>query len=179
MNYLNKIRKKFFFASLRRKGAQITNNLQAPYNFFNGYAKGLYIKDYAWIEEYCKIGISKSEKQETCLKIGDRFYINRFSIIDCHYKITIGDRVQIGPHCYICDFDHDLKVDLTQPFHRMDDSFAEVTIGDNVWIGAGVIILKGVTIGENAVIGAGCVVTKDVPANTVAVGNPQKIIKTI
>lgn len=55
----------------------------------------------------------------------------------------------------------------------------EVNIGDNVWIGAGAVILPGVTIGENTVIGAGSIVTKDIPANVVAYGNPCKVVRKI
>lgn len=55
----------------------------------------------------------------------------------------------------------------------------EITIGNNVWLGGNVVILPDVTIGDNVVIGAGSVVTKDIPANTVAVGNPCKVIKGI
>ncbi|BAV86488.1 maltose O-acetyltransferase [Rothia aeria] len=54
-----------------------------------------------------------------------------------------------------------------------------ITVGDNVWIGGGAIILGGVSIGENAVIGAGSVVTKDVPANAVVVGNPARVVRTV
>jgi maltose O-acetyltransferase len=54
-----------------------------------------------------------------------------------------------------------------------------ITIGDNVWLGGGVIVLPGVTIEENSVIGAGAVVTKDVPAGCVAVGNPARVVKSI
>lgn len=56
---------------------------------------------------------------------------------------------------------------------------ADVHIGDNVWLGAGVVVLPGVTIGENSVIGAGSVVTKDIPANVVAVGNPCRVLREI
>ena len=56
---------------------------------------------------------------------------------------------------------------------------ARVTIGDNVWIGGSVTILPGVTIGDNVTIGAGSVVTKDIPSNSIAVGNPCKVIKCI
>ena len=54
-----------------------------------------------------------------------------------------------------------------------------ITIGNNVWIGAGAVVLPGVTIGDNTVIGAGSIVTKDIPANVVAVGNPCKVIREI
>lgn len=54
-----------------------------------------------------------------------------------------------------------------------------ITIGDNVWLGSGAIVLAGVTIGENTVVGAGAVVTRDLPANVVAVGNPARVIRTI
>ena len=54
-----------------------------------------------------------------------------------------------------------------------------ITIGDNVWLGGGVIVLPGVTIGDNAVVGAGAVVTLDLPANVVAVGNPARVIQRL
>lgn len=54
-----------------------------------------------------------------------------------------------------------------------------ITIGDNVWLGSGAIVLAGVTIGENTVVGAGAVVTRDLPANVVAVGGPARVIRTI
>ncbi len=86
--------------------------------------------------------------------------------------VTIGDNVNISFGCTIVTNDHDLReknILLCRP----------VTIKNNVWIGANVTILPGVTIGENSVVGAGAIVTKDVPDNSVAVGNPAKVIKTI
>ena len=59
------------------------------------------------------------------------------------------------------------------------ESAAPITIGDNVWLGGGAIVLPGVTIGENTVVGAGAVVTKDLPANVVAVGNPARVVREI
>jgi acetyltransferase-like isoleucine patch superfamily enzyme len=120
-----------------------------------------------------------SIKEQGQISIGSYFYINHFSIIDCYYQITIGNRVQIGPHCYITDFDHDLVVDLNRAFHRGDKKLAAVIIEDNVWIGAHVTILKGVTIGKNAVIAAGSVVTKNVAPNTVVAGVPAVFKKEI
>ncbi len=99
-------------------------------------------------------------------------YINSNAQIVCSERITIGHGVAIADGVLIrdCD-DHDLLYDgymRTKP----------VVIGDHVWIGQKVTILKGVTIGDNAVIAAGSVVTKDVPANTLVGGVPAKPIKT-
>jgi maltose O-acetyltransferase len=99
--------------------------------------------------------------------IGDGTYVNRFTIIDAAGRIMIGQNCMIGPHCYITDHDHG-----TSPGQRVSEQaldIAPVTIGDNVWIGAGVIILKGVSIGDDAVVAAGAVVTRNVaPASRVA-----------
>jgi maltose O-acetyltransferase len=66
-----------------------------------------------------------------------------------------------------------------QPRRDKLEAARPVTIGDNVWLGGGAIVLPGVTIGENSVIGAGAVVTKDVPAGVVAVGNPARPVRTL
>jgi acetyltransferase-like isoleucine patch superfamily enzyme len=113
------------------------------------------------------------------LEIGDRFYMNRYAIIDCHYHIKIGNNVQVGPLCYITDFDHSVKVNTDTSIHRAEKKYKAVTIKDNAWIGASCVILKGVTIGVNAVVGAGSVITKDVPDNAVVAGNPQHVIRIL
>ncbi len=90
--------------------------------------------------------------------------------------IRFGDGVLVGP-----------RVQFLTPTHPINptdraalwEGGLPITIGSNVWIGGGAIICPGVTIGDNSVIGAGAVVTRDIPANTVAVGNPAKVIKTI
>ncbi|MHA7269172.1 sugar O-acetyltransferase [Arthrobacter sp. HLT1-20] len=90
--------------------------------------------------------------------------------------ITIGADVMIGPNVQLLTPTHPLESWL-----RRDklEAAKPITIGDNVWLGGGVIVLPGVTIGENTVVGAGSVVTKDLPANVVAVGNPARISKTL
>lgn len=94
------------------------------------------------------------------------------TVIGCFDSITIGNNVKCGANTLITDSDWHLD----DPRSGNPQS---VTIGDNVWLGEGVKILKGVTIGENSVIGAGAVVTKSIPANVIAAGNPCKVIKQI
>lgn len=88
--------------------------------------------------------------------------------------ITIGDDVQIGPNVQLLTPTHPVE-----PGPRRDkwEAAEPITIGDNVWLGGGAIVLPGVTIGDNTVVGAGAVVTRDLPANVVAVGNPSRIVR--
>ncbi|MDY4985243.1 MAG: acyltransferase [Treponema sp.] len=94
------------------------------------------------------------------ITIGTNFFINDCSSINCHNSITIGNNVFIGQNVNIYDHDHDFKNDIYKFITK------PIVIGNNVWIGAGSIILKGVTIGDNSVIAAGSIVTKDIPANS-------------
>lgn len=106
------------------------------------------------------------------VEIGDRVAINSFVRMFGHGSIAVGDDTQIGPSTLITTTDHD--------FHgHMEAAFKPVRIGSRAWIGANVTILPGVTIGDHAVIGAGSVVTKDVPARSVAVGVPARVIRRL
>lgn len=108
--------------------------------------------------------------------IGKGTYINSgLSLVD-DYEIYIGENCLLATNVTICTTGHPVHPQL-RPNGEMY-SFP-VKIGNNVWIGAGAIILPGVTIGDNAVIGAGSVVTKDIPANVVAFGNPCKVQREI
>ena len=110
------------------------------------------------------------------ISIGKRFFANfNFTVLD-EARVTIGDDCFIGPNVSIYTACHS-----TDPVERnsRQEWAKPVSIGHNVWIGGSVTILPGVTIGDNVSIGAGSVVVKDIPSNTVAVGNPCKIIKSI
>jgi len=101
-------------------------------------------------------------------------YVNRFTMFDASDSITVGERCMIGPFCYITDHDHGMRAGTTVGSQPLES--APVRIGNDVWIGAGAIVLKGVTIGEGAVVGAGAVVTRDVPARAIVVGVPAKVV---
>lgn len=99
------------------------------------------------------------------------------TVIGAKEKIIIGNDVLCGANTLITDFDwHGIQPDKRR--NSTGDS-KEVIIGNNVFIGYGSVILKGVTIGDNSVIGANSVITKDIPANVIAGGNPCKVIKNL
>ncbi len=108
------------------------------------------------------------------IRVGRRVFINFGCIFMDRGGITIGDDAFIAPQVKLITENHGLA-----PDKRRYITSRSIVIGNNVWIGAGAIVLPGVKIGDNAVIGAGSVVTKDVEANTVVAGNPAKPIKTI
>lgn len=91
-------------------------------------------------------------------------------------KVLFGDGVLIGPGCYFHTAGHPVDPQLRKQWLVFNKP---ITVGDNVWLGAGVHVLPGVTIGENAVIGAGSIVTADIPSNCVAVGNPCKVVRML
>jgi acetyltransferase-like isoleucine patch superfamily enzyme len=171
---LNRLKAYLYKAGLKIRGAKLQYPIRG-YDFLFGNVKGLTNGMHIMLESGVKLNIGN----EASLVLGDYVYINSYSIIDCQYKISIGKRVQIGPNCYIGDFDHSLHVDVTQVHHREGKQMAAVVISENVWIGAGAIILKGVTVGKNSVIAAGSVVTRDIPPNVVAAGVPALVIKNI
>jgi len=108
------------------------------------------------------------------IELGNNVFINYgVTILDCN-KVIIGDNVLIAPNVQIYSATHPTDHKIRQEHLE----YAErITIGNDVWIGGGVIICKGVKIGNNTTIGAGSVVTKDIPDNVVAAGNPCKVIK--
>ena len=90
--------------------------------------------------------------------------------------IYVGDYTMFGPGVIIASAGHPILPELREKIYQYN---MPVHIGKNCWLGAGAIVLPGITIGDNTVVGAGSVVTKDLPANTVAVGNPCRVLRPI
>lgn len=108
--------------------------------------------------------------------IGDRTFANfGLTALDVA-RISIGDDVQFGPYVQLLTPTHPLDADLRR---QKWEAAQLINIGNNAWIGAGSIVLAGVSVGERAVVGAGAVVTRDVPPNTVAVGNPARVSRSL
>lgn len=106
------------------------------------------------------------------LKIGNGVFMNRNTIINVHMGLIVENGVTIGPNVCIFDHDHDIK-------NRGAFLSDKIVIKSNAWIGANVVILKGVKIGRNSVIGSGSVVTKDVPDNSIVIQKRESYIKSI
>jgi maltose O-acetyltransferase len=125
--------------------------------------------DSVWMQPpfYCDYGSN--------IELGERVFFNVNCVVLDVCRIRIGDFTQVGP-----------GVQLLTPLHPLDAAARRreeygkpITIGADVWLGAGALVLPGVTIGDRAVIGAGSVVTRDVPAGVLAVGNPCRVVRTL
>lgn len=142
-----------------------------------------------------KLGSKNGEKvriyigEKGYFKLGDRVRISKGALIVVNGKLEIGYNTYLNPNVFIlanknvkigsnCAISWDVQI-LDDDLHEIEGSkrSKEITIGNNVWIGARTIILKGVKIGDGSIIGAGSVVTRAIPSNVVAAGNPAKIIK--
>ena len=107
---------------------------------------------------------------------GDNFFANYDCVfLDCA-PITFGNNVFIAPQCGFYAVNHPLEAELR---NSGVETGVPITVGDDVWIGGGVKVMPGVTIGSNVVIGGGSVVVKDIPSNSLAVGNPARVVKSI
>ena len=110
------------------------------------------------------------------IEIGKNFFANHnLVILDCA-KVTFGDNVFIAPNCGFYTAGH--PIDYERRNKGLEYAYS-IKVGNNVWIGGGVQVMPGVTIGNNVVIGGGSVVVKDIPSDSVAVGNPCKVIRKI
>lgn len=117
---------------------------------------------------YCDYGFN--------ITFGENFYSNHNLIILDANLVEFGDNVFIGPNCGFYTSGHPLDYKTR---NKGLEYAKPIKVGNNVWIGGNVCVLPGVTIGDNCVIGAGSVVNKNIPKNSIAVGNPCKVIKRL
>ena len=108
--------------------------------------------------------------------LGNYVYANTNLTLVDDAHIYIGDKVMFGPNVVIATANHPINPELRARGLQYNK---EVYIGENTWIGAGVIIVPGIRIGKNCVIGAGSVVTKDIPDDSLAVGNPCRVLRSV
>lgn len=159
-------------------------------------------KHVGYMQEYNTLGLGNEERMEELLSlmlaevgektyiqppfyanwgghhvhIGKYVYVNFNATFVDDGNIYIGDYTMIGPNVTVATAGHPIY----PPFRVKQLQYnADVHIGKNVWIGAGVVICPGVTIGDNTVIGAGSIVTKDIPSDVVAYGNPCRVARAI
>jgi maltose O-acetyltransferase len=132
------------------------------------------ISDGAALDDYVVLLTTGSRGNAPRLFIGSGTYVNRFTMFDASESIEVGRNSLIGPYCYITDHDHGIQQGI--PIAEQPLVGSPVRIGNNVWIGAGAIVLKGVTIENDAVIGAGAVVTRHVRSGEKVVGIPARKI---
>jgi len=125
--------------------------------------------DSVWMQPpfYCDYGEN--------IKLGERVFFNFNCVVLDVCEVTIGDFTLFGPAVQIYTPLHPMNAEA----RRREEYGKSISIGSDVWVGGGAIILPGVTIGDRAVIGAGSVVTRDVPAGAFAAGNPCRVIREI
>jgi acetyltransferase-like isoleucine patch superfamily enzyme len=113
---------------------------------------------------------------EGTLSVGDKSVLGRGVSVNCYLDVEIGTSSLFADDIYVSDFDHKFA-DLTLPIKDQGISKARVRIEPDVWIGTKVTVTSGVVIGQGAVVGANAVVTRDLPAYSISVGVPARVIK--
>jgi acetyltransferase-like isoleucine patch superfamily enzyme len=146
-----------------RVGRKVTIERGVKIDVMNGAT--LHLGDGTTIEAGCRLWSGGK------LSIGANGFVGTCSVIIAVDRIAIGEDALVASHCVIRDHDHGTS---GLPYRAQPLVSSPVTMGDNVWLGAGVTVLKGASIGDNAVIGAGAVVTRPIPENSTAVGVPAR-----
>ena len=120
-------------------------------------------------------GVVLSTSRSGRIELEDHVYVGEYGVLTSNARIYVGRDTIIAPHADLVDFDHGFA-DAEVPVIDQPLRAAPIEIGRNVWLGAGVKVLRGVRIGDRAVVGAGAVVNRDVPERAVAVGVPARVV---
>lgn len=126
---------------------------------------------FVWIGDGTKIRC-----HEGFVEVGEKTVMGQECTISAYQRVRIGNECVIADRAMFIDFDHGM-VEVERPIRLQGIYKRDVEVGNNVWIGYGACILRGVSVGDNSVIGTNSVVTKDVPANAVVGGIPARIIR--
>jgi acetyltransferase-like isoleucine patch superfamily enzyme len=126
---------------------------------------------WSWVGHGTKIRCHEGE-----VSIGAKTVLGQECTISAYERVAIGRECVIADRAMLIDFDHG-AVEVERPIRLQGIYKREVRVGNNVWIGYGACVLRGVTIGDNAIIGTSAVVTKDVPPNAVVGGIPARVIR--
>jgi acetyltransferase-like isoleucine patch superfamily enzyme len=113
---------------------------------------------------------------DASLRLGDFVFVGRGVEFDVAGEVTVGAHTVIAPRCFITDHNHGMRADSR--IDQQPGAIGRVTIGADVWLGAGVVVLPGVTIGNGAVVGANSVVTRDVANMNIVAGTPARVLRT-
>jgi len=126
---------------------------------------------FVWIGDGTKIRC-----HEGMVEVGEKTVMGQECTISAYQRVRIGEQCVIADRAMFIDFDHGV-VEVERPIRLQGIYKRDVEVGNNVWIGYGACILRGVSVGDNSVIGTNSVVTKDVPANAIVGGVPARIIR--
>lgn len=166
-----------FFSLLKAFIFKLIYLNKVDFSFFSFYHSGQLVI----VNGYFKSGVNLTARRGTIfninggrLSLGDDVFFNAYCSVNCRDNITIGDGTIIGEGVKF--YDHDHCLDSNRKVIRDKFTTSPIIIGSNVWIGANVVILKGVTIGNNSIISAGAVVTKSVPQNVTFIQKKSSII---
>jgi acetyltransferase-like isoleucine patch superfamily enzyme len=153
------------FKHKKGKNARICSNSRIDVMPFNNFVLG----DNSTIEDFCTINNGVGD-----IIIGDRCRIGMSNVLIG--PVTIGNDTILAQNIVMSGLNHGYE-DITLPPHDQKVTKSKITIEDEVWIGANVVVVAGVTIGKHCVVAAGSIVTKSIPPYSVVVGNPAKVIK--
>jgi acetyltransferase-like isoleucine patch superfamily enzyme len=146
--------------------------------YLHGLPNGISIGDDSFVMHHSMLHVFNFRQlPQAGISIGKNCFIGEFNVIRGQGGVTIGDGVYTGPMVQIVAVNH-VYADPNRPIREQGITARGITIEDDVWLGANVVVVDGVTVGRGSIIGAGSVVTKDIPPYSIAVGSPAKPVKS-